>query len=145
MFYGPLAAVAFTIGSCVGYVLASLYYLRTSMQEALSAFELYPKLMIMHMAHNYTTYGFDRIRMESEADKVLFRERLRTSLTMRCFMLSSYHTAAPAIDVGSSSVRTVGSGGMLTLRAGDQFEARGGFDCEIERRRRGAAMEYSAA
>ena len=83
----------------MGYVLASIYYLRTSMQEALSAFELYPKLMVMHMAHNYTTYGFERIRMESEEDKVKFRERLRRSLAMRCFMLASYHTAAPAIDV----------------------------------------------
>ena len=99
LFHGPIAAIAFTIGSCIGYVLASWYYLRTSMQEALSAFELYPKLMVMHMANNYMNYGFEQIRMESAEDKVKFRERLRTSLTLRCFMLSSYHTAAPAIDV----------------------------------------------
>lgn len=69
------------------------------MQEALSAFELYPKLMVMHMANNYMNYGFERIRMDSEEDKVKFRERMKTSLTLRCFMLASYHTAAPAIDV----------------------------------------------
>ena len=65
----------------------------------MTAFETYPKLMMLHLSSNYTTYGFEKIRMDTEEDKVSMRQRLRSSLTMRCFMLSSYHTAAPAIDV----------------------------------------------
>lgn len=70
-----------------------------TMEQALAAFDMYPKLMMLHLAHNYTTYGFERVRMDSEEDKVSFQAKLRASLTLRCFLLSSYHTAAPAIDV----------------------------------------------
>ena len=65
----------------------------------MAAFDTYPRLMMLHMASNYTTYGFEKLRMETEQDKVAFQRRLDGSLMLRCFMLSSYHTAAPAIDV----------------------------------------------
>ena len=94
------------------------------MQAALSAFELYPKLMVMHMANNYMNNGFERIRMESEEDKGKFRERLRTSLTLRCFMLSSYHTAAPAIDVSYCRLEAgVGSADVVLQEINSRREA----------------------
>jgi hypothetical protein len=101
-FLGPLAAVGFTVGSCIGYVLASLFYFRITMEQALAAFDTYPRLMMLHMASNYTTYGFEKLRMETEQDKVAFQRRLNGSLMLRCFLLSSYHTAAPAIDVSGA-------------------------------------------
>ena len=69
------------------------------MEQALAAFDTYPRLMMLHMAANYTTYGFERVRVETVEEKVAFQRRLRGSLMLRCFLLSSYHTAAPAIDV----------------------------------------------
>ena len=92
------------------------------MEQALSAFETYPKLMMLHLASNYATYGFEKIRMETEEDKVRFRQRLSSSLTMRCFMLSSYHTAAPAIDVSCMTMAERESGADLGV--GDHFEKR---------------------
>jgi hypothetical protein len=93
------------------------------MEQAMTAFEMYPKLMMLHLASNYTTYGFEKIGMETEEDKVRMRQRLKSSLTMRCFMLSSYHTAATAIDV---SCLTTGDGEVnADLTVGDYFEEGG--------------------
>lgn len=107
-FCGPIASIGFTIGSCIGYVLSSLFYFRLTMEQAMAAFDTYPRLMMLHLASNYTTYGFEKIRMETEEDKTKFQMRLRSSLTLRCFMLSSYHTAAPAIDVSDAIVVEMG-------------------------------------
>ena len=103
------------------------------MEQALTAFETYPKLMMLHLATNYTTYGFEKILMETDEDKIKMRQRLRSSLTMRCFMLASYHTAAPAIDVGC--LTTIAGEASADLSVGDHFEEGGCADIQVERRR----------
>jgi hypothetical protein len=102
------------------------------MEQAMSAFETYPKLMMLHMASNYTTYGFEKIRMETEEDKVKFRQRLTSSLTMRCFMVASYHSAASAIDVNFLTM--VEGEASADLTVGDYFEEGGSANLAVERR-----------
>lgn len=115
----------------MGYVLAAIYTFRVTMEQAMSAFETYPKLMMLHMASNYTTYGFEKIRMETEEDKVKFRQRLRSSLTMRCFIMASYHSAAPAIDVNFLKMMEGEPSADSTI--GDYFEEGGRDNLAVER------------
>ena len=69
------------------------------MDSALHAFDNYPQLMLLHLMRNYRNMGFERVRMESEEDREAFRLRLRSSLKLRCLLMSAWHTAAPAIEV----------------------------------------------
>jgi hypothetical protein len=69
--------------------------------------------------------------METEEDKVKFRQRLTSSLTMRCFMMASYHSAASAIDV---NILKIEGEDRDDLTVGDYFEEGVGANLTVERR-----------
>ncbi|KAK5164754.1 uncharacterized protein LTR77_009417 [Saxophila tyrrhenica] len=99
LFGGPLASIGFIVGSSLGYVAATILYWRTAMQSALVAFDDHPQLLHLHLVRNYPNAGFQRLRMEREEERARFRERLGRDLMLRCYLMSSWHTAAPAIEV----------------------------------------------
>ena len=66
------------------------------------AFDNYPELMLLHLQRNYRNKGFERVRMESKEDKVVFKRRLESELQLRSMLMSSWHTAMPAIEVSGS-------------------------------------------
>lgn len=104
--FGPVASIGFAIGSCIGYVASVIFYWRTAMTTALTAFDDHPELMYLHLIRNYPTIGFQRVKMDSPEAQAEFRQKLRgngiESLKLRCFMMSSWHTAAPGIEVCST-------------------------------------------
>ena len=105
----------------------------------MTAFDDYPRLLMLHMAANYTNYGFQTTRVDSEDDKAKFRERLKGSLVLRCLLLSSYHSAAPAIDVSLLDDKR----GMITdASVGDHVKEGSRFGLAHEQRRTGYLSFY---
>ncbi|KAK3678654.1 hypothetical protein LTR37_021470 [Vermiconidia calcicola] len=68
------------------------------MDNAMIAFDKYPRMMLLHLVRNYPEYGFEKVRMESDKDKIEFQRRLQRELKLRCLLMASWHTAAPAIE-----------------------------------------------
>ena len=101
MFAGP-AAVGYAIGSCIGFLASTWFYWSTTVSAALSAFDTYPELMMLHLIRNYRTNGFERINVNSKDERRMFRGRLDRELNLRCLLIAAYHTAMPAIDVSGS-------------------------------------------
>lgn len=103
MAFGPVASIGFAIGSCIGYIASTIFYWRTTVATALIAFDDHPELMYLHLIRNYPQFGFQRVKMDSPEAQAEFRQRLRggdiEGLKLRCFMMASWHTAAPSIEV----------------------------------------------
>ncbi|KAF2482655.1 hypothetical protein BDY17DRAFT_298913 [Neohortaea acidophila] len=99
---GPLAAVGFTIGSCIGFVSSAIFYWRSAQALAMKAFDDFPELMMLHLIRNYRTQGFDKIPIKTSKDRLAFRSRLQNELSLRCLLMAAWHTAAPAIEEVSS-------------------------------------------
>jgi hypothetical protein len=91
--------MGFAIGSCVGYMLSTIFYWKTTMQTSLVAFDQYPELLLLHMVKNYPGDGFERVQMATLEDKEAFKVRLGKSLRLRCLLMASWHTAAGGIEV----------------------------------------------
>lgn len=98
------------MGSCVGYVGSSIYYWHTTEASAMQAFEAFPQLMMLHLIRNYRTFGFEKVPMETEEDKRVFRGRLERELRLRCLLMAAWHTARPTIDVSWIGCGFVGVG-----------------------------------
>ena len=110
LFLGPIAAMAFAVGSSVGYVGSTIYYWNTTQESALQAFESYPQLMMLHLIRNYRTLGFEKVPMETDEDKRAFQERLRREMRLRCLLMAAWHSARSNIDVSCFSLGLVGEG-----------------------------------
>lgn len=55
--------------------------------------------MMLHLAKNYRTFGFEKVPMVTQEDKRVFRERIDRELRLRCLMMAAWHTARGSIDV----------------------------------------------
>ena len=59
---------------------------------------------------NYPNQGFQRVKMDTKEARLDFRERLRADgmegLTLRCYLMAAWHTAAPAVEVSARMLCT---------------------------------------
>jgi hypothetical protein len=112
--FGPIASIGFAVGSCVGFVASVIHYWHTSIRASMMAFDDHPELMYLHLLRNYPDHGLQRVKMDQPEVQANFRRRLRgpgmEGLTLRCYMMASWHTAAPAIEVCS----------RITIESGEQ-------------------------
>ena len=70
------------------------------MLTALTAFDQHPQLLLLDLVRNYGNNGLEKVKIETDEDKVAIQQSSRSSLNLRCLLMSAWHTAAaPAIDV----------------------------------------------
>lgn len=96
---GPVAALGFAGGSCIGYVASTVFFWRSTEALAMKAYDDYPQLMMLHLFRNYRTMGFDRVPVRTAEERGEFRRKVQGSLALRCLLMAAWHTASPAIEV----------------------------------------------
>ncbi|CAJ2513407.1 Uu.00g015260.m01.CDS01 [Anthostomella pinea] len=83
----------FLVGSCIGFVGASIHYYNASLSQALVALEEHPRLMQLHLAYNFPWLGFQRL---SRAQ--LHAEWWRHSWIRQGNLIAAWQSASGALD-----------------------------------------------
>ncbi|KAK9794510.1 hypothetical protein SCARD494_05580 [Seiridium cardinale] len=86
-------SVGFAVGSCVGFVGASIAYHRVSLSQAIIAMRENPRLMQLHLSYNFPLQGFRYMR-QSQLDEMYWRE----SLHRQMLLISAWQSASSYLD-----------------------------------------------
>lgn len=90
MFSGP-AALAFVIGSSIGFVGGSVHYYHLCVRSAASAIGRFPGLMRLHLRANYPLKAWDRILMGPDA--------VNRTWELQSMAIAAWESAGPALQV----------------------------------------------
>lgn len=84
------------MGSCVGFVGASIAYHRLSLAQALVALREHPRLLQLHLAYNFPLAGFGSGHGLSRAQ--LRPPYWRDSLHRQMFLIAAWQSASVQLD-----------------------------------------------
>ncbi|KAI0025495.1 hypothetical protein F4780DRAFT_774949 [Xylariomycetidae sp. FL0641] len=87
----------FLVGSCVGFVGASIHYYNMSLTQSLLALDEHPRLMRLHLAYNFPWLGFQHLPLPQ-----LQQQRAapwwRGSWVRQGHLIAAWHSAGGALD-----------------------------------------------
>ncbi|KAI1075084.1 hypothetical protein F5B20DRAFT_400765 [Whalleya microplaca] len=85
--------LGFVVGSCIGFVSASVQYYRQCLRQALVALEEHPRLIQLHLAYNFPWLGYHRL-----GPAQLSPEYWRRSLARQGNLVAAWQSASGALD-----------------------------------------------
>ncbi|KAI2616599.1 hypothetical protein GGR54DRAFT_233766 [Hypoxylon sp. NC1633] len=87
-------SLGFLLGSCIGFVGASVHFYRMCLAQALAAMDEHPRLMQLHLAYNFPWLGYQHLRI----NQLRSEHWGRTSYARQGNLVAAWHSASAALD-----------------------------------------------
>lgn len=106
--YGFTAgAVGFMAGSCLGFIIGTVGYFRSSYQQSVLAFVRYPQLIRHYLWAEFGARGVHQFQQFHDEDVNQTVGVVNRSIVLQGMLISAWHSAIPAIEVSGMPITCV--------------------------------------